>query len=75
MNAIVNIPLLCSSGRETRFLKWRSSDIFIISTVFMAVFGDVFLYSVIIPVVPFSLTTRLQISEEKGSRTRSSKRF
>jgi hypothetical protein len=67
MNAIFNIPLLCSSSRETRFLKWRSSDIFIVSTVFMAVFGDTFLYSVIIPVLPFSLTTRLQMPEEKGS--------
>jgi hypothetical protein len=67
MRSILKIPKLLSPNQEAQLLKWRSSDFFIISTIFMAVFGDIFLYAVIIPVLPFSLSTRLQTPEEKGN--------
>ncbi|KAB8290735.1 hypothetical protein EYC80_008372 [Monilinia laxa] len=45
------------------FLKFRSSNPFIISTVCAAVFTDIFLYGIIVPVVPFSLSSRAGVPE------------
>ncbi|KAF1988644.1 MFS general substrate transporter [Aulographum hederae CBS 113979] len=42
-------------------LEFRSSDMFIVSTISIAVFTDMFLYSVIVPVMPFALSSRAQI--------------
>jgi MFS family permease len=44
-----------------RFLKFRSSRFFIILTVSVAIFTDIFLYGLIVPVLPFALTTRASI--------------
>ncbi|KAH7080067.1 MFS transporter-like protein [Paraphoma chrysanthemicola] len=46
-------------------LKLRSSDGFIIGTVALAVFTDMFLYGVIVPVIPFALTTRGHVSWDR----------
>ncbi|KAF7933992.1 uncharacterized protein EAE98_003701 [Botrytis deweyae] len=44
-------------------LKFRSSKTFILSTICVAVFTDIFLYGIIVPVVPFSLTSRAGVPE------------
>ncbi|ESZ94455.1 hypothetical protein SBOR_5173 [Sclerotinia borealis F-4128] len=45
------------------FLKFRSSNLLILSTVCVAVFTDIFLYGIIVPVVPFSLSSRVGVPE------------
>ncbi|KAG9947027.1 MFS general substrate transporter, partial [Aureobasidium melanogenum] len=46
------------------FLEIRSSNWLIISTVAAAVFTDVFLYGIIVPVLPFALSGRAGIAED-----------
>ena len=46
------------------YLKYRSSKSFIIFTVCFASFTDLFLYGVIVPVIPFALLNRVGIPEE-----------
>jgi len=48
-------------------LEFRSSNIFILFTVSFAVFTDLFLYAVIVPVLPYSLESRAHIDESKGA--------
>lgn len=45
-------------------LEFRSSTSFITATVCTAIFTDIFLYAVIVPVFPFSLVERIGIAEE-----------
>lgn len=45
-------------------LDFRSSNFFIIATIAIAVFTDVFLYGLIVPVVPFALHDRLDIAQD-----------
>jgi hypothetical protein len=40
------------------FLHVRSSKLFILTTICIAVFTDMFLYGIIVPVIPFALTSR-----------------
>ncbi|KAF2681061.1 MFS general substrate transporter [Lentithecium fluviatile CBS 122367] len=47
-------------------LKYRSSDGFIIGTVSLAVFTDMFLYGVIVPVIPFAMESRIHIQSNKA---------
>lgn len=44
-----------------RFLALRSSKTFIAATVCIAIFTDILLYGIIVPVMPFALTTRVGI--------------
>ncbi|KAM4063668.1 major facilitator superfamily protein [Hirsutella rhossiliensis] len=44
--------------------RQRSSSNFIVTTVSVAVFTDIFLYAVIIPVLPFALTDRIGIPKD-----------
>ena len=44
--------------------KQRSSKGFILTTICIAVFTDIFLYGIIVPVVPFALTTRAGVAEK-----------
>ncbi|KAF2494284.1 MFS general substrate transporter [Lophium mytilinum] len=46
------------------FLKIRSSEPFITGTITLAVFTDMFLYSSIVPVIPFALQSRVGIDLE-----------
>ena len=46
------------------YLKHRSSKFFIITTVCFASFTDIFLYGIIVPVVPFALLNRVHVAEE-----------
>ncbi|KAH9904487.1 MFS general substrate transporter [Xylariomycetidae sp. FL2044] len=46
-------------------LKWRSNTLFIISTVAIGLFTDLFLYGLVVPVLPFMLRDRLSIPEDE----------
>lgn len=46
-------------------LKWRSNTGFIIATVAIGLFTDLFLYGLIVPVLPFMLQQRVNVPEEK----------
>lgn len=48
-----------------RGLRWRSSTVFITSTVALGLFTDLFLYALIVPVLPFMLHDRLSIPENE----------
>lgn len=43
------------------FLEFRSSKAFIVATVTAATFVDIFLYGIVVPVLPFALTSRAGI--------------
>lgn len=45
-------------------LSIRSSNWFIISTICVAVFTDLFLYGIIVPVIPFALEGRAQVAQK-----------
>ena len=46
------------------FLRFRSSTTFILSTICIAIFTDIFLYAVIVPVIPFALRIRVGTPEK-----------
>ncbi|KAE9367298.1 MFS transporter-like protein [Stipitochalara longipes BDJ] len=46
-------------------LKWRSNTLFIISTVGIGLFTDLFLYGIVVPILPFILTDRLDVPHDK----------
>ncbi|PMD40179.1 MFS transporter-like protein [Hyaloscypha variabilis F] len=46
-------------------LKWRSNTLFIISTVGIGLFTDLFLYGIVVPILPFILTDRLAVPHDK----------
>ncbi|KAI0423782.1 major facilitator superfamily domain-containing protein [Xylaria sp. FL1042] len=46
-------------------LRWRSNTLFIIATVAIGLFTDLFLYGLIVPVLPFMLRSRLSIPENE----------
>ncbi|KAF9729101.1 hypothetical protein PMIN03_004595 [Paraphaeosphaeria minitans] len=48
-----------------KWLKYRSSEAFITATIALAIFTDMFLYALIVPVVPFAIETRSRVD---GSR-------
>lgn len=54
-----------SNAHAPLFLRFRSSKTFIIITVATAVFTDIFLYGIIVPVVPFALTSRAGIPPDR----------
>ncbi|KAL8797023.1 MAG: hypothetical protein Q9195_000794 [Heterodermia aff. obscurata] len=51
------------ASRPPPYLKYRSSKLFIILTICFASFTDIFLYGLIIPVVPFALLNRVGVPE------------
>lgn len=56
------------TGSETRppvLLEFRSSRTFIITTVSAAIFTDLFLYGLVVPVLPFALTARANIAPDQ----------
>lgn len=55
-------------GSDTKppiLLKFRSSKTFIISTVATAIFTDLFVYGIVVPVLPFALVERADINPNK----------
>jgi MFS family permease len=53
-----------SAARPPLLLKFRSSKTFIILTVSSAIFTDIFVYGIVVPVLPFALTSRADITPE-----------
>ncbi|KAA8646644.1 uncharacterized protein ATNIH1004_005319 [Aspergillus tanneri] len=43
--------------------KWRSSTAFVTVVVCVAVFTDIFLYGLVVPMLPFALADRLGLAE------------
>ncbi|RDI77905.1 hypothetical protein Vi05172_g12145 [Venturia inaequalis] len=54
-----------SSDTPPRGLKWRSNTTFIIATVAIGLFTDLFLYGLIVPILPFMLRNRIDIPQDK----------
>ncbi|EMC91601.1 hypothetical protein BAUCODRAFT_160297 [Baudoinia panamericana UAMH 10762] len=46
-------------------LSWRSNTYFIIATVAVALFADLFLYALTVPILPYMLTDRVGLPPEK----------
>ncbi|KAF7507770.1 hypothetical protein GJ744_010071 [Endocarpon pusillum] len=46
-------------------LRWRGSTIFIIATVAVGIFTDLFLYGLIVPVLPFLLRDRISLPQDQ----------
>lgn len=51
-------------SRPPRFLAFRSSSTFILAAVCIAIFTDILLYGIIVPVIPFALTGRVGVAED-----------
>ncbi|KAA6415862.1 MAG: MFS transporter [Lasallia pustulata] len=51
------------ASRPPPLLRYRSAKWFIMMTVCIAVFTDLFLYGIIVPVIPFALSTRAGVPE------------
>jgi len=45
-------------------LYWRSSSTFVVSTVALALFTDIFLYGLFVPILPFMLPDRVGVPQE-----------
>lgn len=48
-------------SKPPRGLRWRSNTFFILSTVAIGLFTDLFLYGLIVPILPFILSDRISI--------------
>lgn len=46
-------------------LRWRSSTLFIILVVGVSIFTDLFIYSIIVPVLPFVLRDRIGVPDSQ----------
>lgn len=54
-----------NASRPPVCLAFRTSRVFIITTVSLAIFTDIFVYGIIVPVMPFALTERAGIDESQ----------
>ncbi|KAF1998628.1 MFS general substrate transporter [Amniculicola lignicola CBS 123094] len=59
------LSLTQQGSKPPMFLKFRSSDGLIIGTISLAVFTDMFLYGVIVPVIPFALEERSHVTHDR----------
>ncbi|EXJ81010.1 hypothetical protein A1O3_07298 [Capronia epimyces CBS 606.96] len=46
-------------------LRWRANTLFILTTVAVGLFTDLFLYGLVVPVLPFMLKERINLSDDK----------
>lgn len=46
-------------------LKWRSNTLFIVSTVGIGLFTDLFLYGLVVPILPFMLEDRVGVPKDR----------
>ncbi|KAL8903230.1 MAG: hypothetical protein Q9207_004064 [Kuettlingeria erythrocarpa] len=46
-------------------LRWRSSTLFIVSTVGIGLFTDLFLYGLVVPILPFILQDRVSLPQDQ----------
>ncbi|OAP61888.1 hypothetical protein AYL99_04091 [Fonsecaea erecta] len=61
LHDLVN-PIFPQYGSRPAFLEFRSSKVFIVFAVCWSVFTDVFLYGVVVPVIPFALQSRVHVA-------------
>ena len=61
----LQIPGYQNYDVEPAGLKWRSNTFFIVATVAIGLFTDLFLYGLIVPVLPFMLQDRVGVPEEQ----------
>ncbi|QDS72016.1 hypothetical protein FKW77_001984 [Venturia effusa] len=54
-----------SSEHPPMGLKWRSNTNFIIATVAIGLFTDLFLYGLVVPILPFMLRDRIDLPQDK----------
>jgi MFS family permease len=54
-----------SKSKPPPFLEFRSSTVFIVAVVCLAVFTDILLYGLIVPVIPFSLSAQAGVPEDQ----------
>ncbi|ETI27505.1 hypothetical protein G647_09696 [Cladophialophora carrionii CBS 160.54] len=54
-----------SSNKHPIGLRWRANTLFIIATVAIGLFTDLFLYGLVVPVLPFMLQERIGLPEDK----------
>ena len=54
---------LSPSSPPPYLLSLRSSKLFILTTICIAVFTDVFLYGIVVPVIPFALSSRAGVAQ------------
>lgn len=52
------------NSKPPLFLAFRSSSNFILATVCLAIFTDIFLYGLIVPVLPYSLSVQAGVAEK-----------
>jgi MFS family permease len=53
----------CINPSSTAYLKIRSSKHFDLTTICLGVFTNIFLYGILVPVLPFTLSTRTKIQQ------------
>ncbi|EAT84101.2 hypothetical protein SNOG_08933 [Parastagonospora nodorum SN15] len=58
-----------STSAPPKGLKWRSNTYFIVFTVGMGAFTDLFLYGLIVPILPFMLKDRVNIPDSEIQST------
>ena len=46
-------------------LRWRASTLFIVATVAVGLFTDLFLYGLVVPVLPFLLRERIDLPQDQ----------
>lgn len=54
-----------TTSKPPLFLEFRSSTSFILFTVCLAIFTDIFFYGLIVPVIPFSLSSQVGVPEDE----------
>lgn len=54
-----------TSNRPPTGLRWRASTPFILTTVAVGLFTDLFLYGLVVPVLPFMLKERVSLPDDK----------
>ncbi|KAL8882134.1 MAG: hypothetical protein Q9192_007638, partial [Flavoplaca navasiana] len=53
------------TGSKPIGLAWRSNTLFIVSTVGIGLFTDLFLYGLVVPILPFILRDRVSLPEDQ----------
>ena len=51
------------NDRRPWALNWRSNTLFIVATVAVGLFTDLFLYGLVVPLLPFVLRSRLEVPD------------
>ncbi|KAL2131820.1 hypothetical protein VTI74DRAFT_4564 [Chaetomium olivicolor] len=54
-----------ADSKPPAFLNYRSSTVFIVFTVCLAIFTDILFYGLIVPVIPFSLSEQVGVPEHQ----------